>query len=343
MQIDLRSDTVTMPTPAMRDAMAHAELGDDVYGEDPSVNRLEAMAACLMGKEAAVLVPTGTMGNLASVLSHCDRGREAIIGDQAHIYHYEAGGASALGGVVFHPVVTRPDGTLPIEAIEAAIRPAAANHHYASAGVICLENTHNRCGGRVLTPEYFEEVEAVATRHGLPVHLDGARLFNAAVASKRPVTDWTRHVTSVQFCLSKGLSAPVGSVIAGPAAFVEKARRVRKMVGGGMRQAGVLAAAGMLALTGMVKRLEDDHANARLLAEGLAALPGVELNPADIETNIVIFRLAGVDVDRFVEALRADGVLVSDFGCGRVRAVTHAGVSEDDCRRAVEAAARALQ
>ena len=339
MRIDLRSDTVTVPTPAMRQAMAEAEVGDDVFGDDPTVNRLEALAAEIAGKEAAVFVTSGTMGNLASLLAHCGRGREVILGDESHIYYYENGSASALGGLVFHPVPTNPDGTLPLEALRAAIHlPAHDYHffHYAPPGVICLENTHNRCGGRVLTPEYFASVAALAAEHGLPVHLDGARLFNAAVATGRPITDWTRHVSSVQLCLSKGLSAPVGSIICGSSAFVHEARRMRKILGGGMRQAGVIAAPGIIALTRMVDRLAEDHWNARVLADGVAALADVVLDPPEVDTNIVIFRVPRAALaEAFAAALEQEGVLVSDFGRGRLRLVTHDGITEADCHAAV--------
>jgi threonine aldolase len=339
MAIDLRSDTVTEPSPAMRQAMASAPVGDDVYGEDPTVNRLEKLAAELTGMEAALFVTSGTMGNLASLLAHCGRGQDVVLGDESHIYHYENGSASALGGLVLHPVRTNPDGTLPLDALEAAIHLPAHNyhfHHYAPPGVICLENTHNRCGGTIVPPGYFAEVAAVAARHRLPVHLDGARLFNAAVAAGRPVTDWTRHVSSVQICLSKGLAAPVGSVICGSAAFVDRAHRMRKILGGGMRQAGVIAAPGILALTEMVARLGEDHENARILAAGLAALPGVVLDPPAVHTNIVVFRLPGVAAaEAFANALTREGVLVSDFGAGRLRVVTHYGITGADCRRAV--------
>jgi threonine aldolase len=340
MRIDLRSDTVTLPTPAMRQAMAAAEVGDDVFGDDPTVNRLEALAAETTGKEAALFVASGTMGNLASLLAHCGRGRDVILGDESHIYHYENGGASALGGLVFRPVRTNADGTLPLDALRAAIHLPAHNYHYyhyTRPGVVCLENTHNRCGGRILSPEYFAEVAAIATEHQLPVHLDGARLFNAAVAAGRPVTDWTRHVSSVQLCLSKGLSAPVGSLICGAASFVDEARRMRKILGGGMRQAGVIAAPGIIALTGMVSRLADDHRNARILADGVSALPGIVLDPPEVDTNIVVFRLPGVaQAEAFEEALGREGVLVSNFGGGRLRVVTHDGITEADCRAAVE-------
>jgi len=342
--IDLRSDTVTMPTPAMIEAMSRAELGDDVFHEDPTINRLEALAAELTGKAAAVFVPSGTMGNLASLLAHAGRGQEVIVGDEAHVYHYEAGGASVLGGLVYHPVPTRLDGTLPLAAVEAAIRPSARDYHAAPAGVICLENTHNRCGGAVLTPEYLAEIAVLADGQGLPVHLDGARIFNAAVALGRPVTHFTRHVASMQICLSKGLAAPVGSLIVGDAPFVDRARRARKMLGGGMRQAGVLAAAGIVALTQMIDRLADDHANARVLAEGLAAMPGIELDPASVRTNIVIFRLPDVRrVRALVDAARHEGVLLWPFGANRVRAVTHYGITADDCCAALTMIRRALE
>ena len=342
--IDLRSDTVTLPTPAMLDAITTAELGDDVFHEDPTVNRLEQLAAEVTGKAAAVFVSSGTMGNLASLLAHAGRGQEVLVGDEAHIYHYEAGGASALGGLVYHPIPTRPDGVLPLDALEAAIRPSARDYHAAPAGVICLENTHNRCSGAVLAPEYMAEVAALAARHGVPVHLDGARLFNAAVALQRPVTDFTRHVSSVQLCLSKGLAAPAGSLIAGDADFVDRARRVRKMLGGGMRQVGVLAAAGIVALTTMVDRLAEDHANARLLADGIARLPGVDLDPASVQTNIVIFRMPDAERARALwEAAKREGVYVWPFGANRLRAVTHYGITADDCRTAADAIARALE
>jgi threonine aldolase len=341
--IDLRSDTVTLPTPAMIEAMSRAELGDDVFHEDPTINRLETLAAELTGKAAAVFVPSGTMGNLASLLAHAGRGQEVIVGDEAHIYHYEAGGASALGGLVYHPVPTRPDGTLSVAAIEAAIRPWARDYHAAPPGVICLENTHNRCSGAVLTPDYLAEVAALADARGLPVHLDGARIFNAAIALGRPVTHLTRHVASMQICLSKGLAAPVGSLIVGDADFVDRARRIRKMLGGGMRQAGVLAAAGIVALTQMVDRLADDHANARVLADGLAGMPGIDLDPASIRTNIVIFRMPDAGQARtLVDAARREGVLLWPFGANRVRAVTHYGISADDCHAALAMIRRAL-
>ena len=288
--IDMRSDTVTLPTPEMRRAIAEAPLGDDVYGEDPTINRLEALAADLTGKEAALLVVSGTMGNLCAILAHCGRGEEAIVGDESHIYHYEAGGPSTLGGVAFHVVPTTPGGTLPLAALTDAIRDEE-DPHEAITRLICIENTHNRCGGVVLPIEYMQSVRQLAWARGLAVHLDGARLFNAAVALGVDAREITRHVDSVQFCLSKGLSAPVGSILAGDARLIGRARRVRKLVGGGMRQAGIIAAAGIVALEQMVDRLAEDHANARTLAEGLATFAQIEIDLAAVQSDIVIFKL----------------------------------------------------
>lgn len=335
--IDLRSDTVTLPSPAMREAICRAELGDDVMREDPTVNALEALAAERTGKEAAVLVASGTMGNLVSLLAHCRRGEEIILGDQSHIFQYEAGGASALGGAVFHPVPTGRLGEVAPRVLENAIRPAAQDLHFAPPGVICLENTHNRCGGTVVSPAYMHAVRAVADRAGIPVHLDGSRIFNAAVALKCDVRELTREVESVQFCLSKGLAAPVGSLVCGRAEFVARARRYRKMVGGGMRQAGIIAAAGIVALSEMVERLAEDHQNARLLAEEVAGLPGMTLDLETVQTNIVIFaaeetRSAALS---FVQRLAHEGVLIGDVGGGRFRAVTHYGISQRDIHEAV--------
>jgi threonine aldolase len=341
--IDLRSDTVTRPTPAMRTAMAVAEVGDDVFGDDRTVNELEHQSAWRVGKEAAVFVPSGTMGNLASLLAHCPRGREVILGDEAHIYHYEAGGASIVGGLVYHTVPTTADGSLPIPAIAEAVRPSTGNPHLAPAGVVCLENTHNRMGGTVITPEYSAEVAALAAQHGLPVHLDGARIFNSAVASDLPVTAWTDHATSVQFCLSKGLGAPIGSIVAGPAPFVLEVRRMRKMLGGGMRQAGIVAAAGLVAFETMVDRMGDDHANARLLAEALAGVQGIAIDLTRVQTNIVIFETqAPWSPDLFLTAARESGVLLVPFGGRRIRAMTHADVSRADCLEAAQRIATVL-
>ena len=336
--IDLRSDTVTHPTPAMREAMFRAELGDDVFGDDPTVNRLEAMAAARMGKEAAVFVASGTMGNLVSLLTHCGRGEEVIVGDQAHIFRYEAGSSSALGGIPQFQIPNDPDGTLPLDQVEAAIR--GDDQHEPRTKLIALENTHNRCGGTVLPPAYLREVRALADQHGLKVHLDGARVFNAAVALGIDVKELTHYVDSVTFCLSKGLSAPVGSVICGTDEFIAEARRKRKMLGGGMRQAGILAAAGIVALEQMIDRLVDDHANARRLAEGLADTPGFVVEVERVQTNIVFFELdPGVKVtaDLVTERMLEHRVKLISPGVHfrRFRAVTHAGVDRAEIDHAL--------
>lgn len=337
--IDLRSDTVTLPSPAMRAAMAAAELGDDVYGEDPTVNRLEQLAAELVGKEAAVLVVSGTMGNLSALLAHGRRGQRVVCGDECHIYHYEAGGASALGGLAYHPLPTGADGTLPLDLVREALE-LSDDAHQAPPGVLCLENTHNRCGGTVLPLAYLAAAHGIARDAGVPLHLDGARVFNAAVALGVDVRAITRHVDSVQLCLSKGLAAPVGSIVAGSQPFIREVRRARKLLGGGMRQAGVIAAAGIVALTEMVERLDEDHATARLLAEGLAALPGLHVDLGRVQTDIVRFELAagGPTPAGFLAALRERGVLMGGVGGRALRAVTHYGISTDDVHAAVDAA-----
>jgi threonine aldolase len=343
--IDLRSDTVTLPSPSMREAMYRAELGDDVMSEDPTVNRLEELAASMMGKEAALLVVSGTMGNLVSLLSHCRRGAEAILGDQSHIFNYEAGGSSALGGIVFHPVATGRFGELDPVSLQGAIRPAETNLHYAPPGVLCLESTHNRCGGTILPLAYFQEVRAIADHAGIPVHLDGSRIFNAAVALNTNVKEFARFADSVQFCLSKGLAAPVGSLVCGSNEFIARARRARKMVGGGMRQAGIIAAAGIVALTEMVDRLAEDHQTARTLAEGLADLPGMQLDLETVQTNLVFFgpRTRLPEGPSFAHALAREGVKIGDIGDGRFRAVTHYGISSQDIHEAVRIIRRAWQ
>jgi threonine aldolase len=327
----------------MREAMARAELGDDVYGEDPTVNRLEELAAATVGKEAAVLVVSGTMGNLAALLAHAQRGQRVVLGDECHIYRYEGGGASALGGMVYHTLPTAADGTLPLDLLRAAAEPST-DSHWAPPGLICLENTHNRCGGVVLPIAYLAEAHALAGAAGLPLHLDGARVFNAAVALDTDVRAITQHVDSVQFCLSKGLAAPVGSIVAGSRPFIERVRRARKMLGGGMRQAGVIAAAGIVALEEMVGRLAEDHANARLLADGLAATPGITIDRSLVQTDIVRFELSadGPAPADFLSALRARGVLMGGFGGRIVRAVTHYGIGPADVSRAITAVREAL-
>lgn len=342
--IDLRSDTVTKPTPAMRRAMAEAEVGDDVYGEDPTVNRLEALVAERLSKEAALFVPSGTMGNLISILSHCARGDEMLLGDQAHIFHYEQGGSAAVGGV--HPRILPncPDGTIDLQQLASSIR--GDDEHFPVTRLIALENTHNRCGGRVLPPAYIDAVGALAHARGLKLHIDGARLWNAAVALGESPARLVAAADSVSVCFSKGLAAPVGSAVAGSREWIRRARRMRKQVGGGMRQAGVLAAAAIVALEQMVDRLAEDHAHAQRLAHGLANIDGIRLDPAAVETNIVYFDVVkpGWDAPRLSAALAAAGVRMNDTAPNRLRAVTHYEITAADIDRAlaiIEAVLRA--
>jgi threonine aldolase len=334
--IDLRSDTVTLPTPAMREAMYRAELGDDDYGEDPTMNRLQEMAAETLGKEAALFVSSGTMGNLVALLTHCGRGDGAIMGDESHTFLKEGGGPSALGGVYLLAIPTQPDGTLDPPVIEGAI-PSEDDHH-PRVTLVCLENTHNYCGGATLDAQYTTTVADLAHRHGLAVHLDGARIFNAAIAQGVEARELAAPADSVMFCLSKGLSCPVGSLLCGRSEFIKRARRMRKLVGGGMRQAGVLAAAGIVALEQMVDRLQEDHDNARILAEGIAEIPGMGLDPDSVRTNIVFFdfRDRRMTAQQFCERLKEEGVLMMASGSGRIRAVTHHGIERADVERAVQ-------
>ncbi len=342
--VDLRSDTLTVPTPAMRQAMFEAQVGDDVYGEDPTVNRLEALAASILGKEAAVFVPSGTMANLVCLLAHCDRGDEAIMGHMSHTFLFEAGSSAAVGGIHPRTVPNQPDGTLKLSDIEAALRDPN-NEHYPRSRLICVENTHNRCSGAVLSPEYMAQVRALATEHGLAIHLDGARVFNAAVALDVAPSLLVRDADSVSFCLSKGLSAPVGSLACGSAEFIRRARRQRKMLGGGMRQAGVLAAAGIIALETMIDRLAEDHDTAKRLAEGLSHLPGIEIDPQRVPTNIVILELApdAISPAQLAQGLAARGVKVGSIGGRRIRAVTHHLIETQDIDYALSAFEEVLQ
>ncbi len=333
--IDLRSDTVTQPTEAMIEAMRTAPLGDDVLGDDPTVIRLEALAAAMTGKEAALLTPSGTMANLISVLVHCGRGEEVILGNRSHTFYYEAGGISAYGGVHPHTLSNQPDGTLCLGDIEAAIRPD--NVHFPRTRLISLENTHNKCGGAVLRADYLDAVGQLAARYGLAVHIDGARIFNAAVALNLDVRKLTRPCDSLSFCLSKGLSCPVGSVLCGTNAFIAEARRVRKGLGGGMRQAGVIAAAGIVALETMIDRLADDHQNARTLAHGLSTLHGVTLDVNAVQTNMVYFSLNDntISDEQLLNQAQAGGVQFLSVAPRRFRLVTHAGISETDIQTAL--------
>ncbi|MFM5257482.1 low-specificity L-threonine aldolase [Aeromonas veronii] len=328
--IDLRSDTVTQPTDAMRQAMLHAAVGDDVYGEDPGVNALEAHGARLLGKQAALFVPSGTMSNLLAVMSHCQRGEGAILGNAAHIYRYEAQGSAVLGSVALQPLPMQRDGTLAFDDIKAALAPDDA--HFVQTRLICLENTHN---GKVLPLSYLQEMGAFVAERGLKLHLDGARLFNAAVASETPVEVIAAPFDSISICLSKGLGAPVGSLLVGSHDFIARARRLRKMLGGGMRQAGILAQAGLFALEQHVSRLADDHRRAKRLAEGLAALPGIELDLSLVQSNMVFLRLREGESAPLLAFMKERGILFS--GYGELRLVTHLQINDDDIEEVIDA------
>ncbi len=355
--IDLRSDTVTHPTDEMRRAMATAELGDDVFGDDPTVNALEARAAELLGKDAGLFVTSGTQGNLVSLMAHLPRGYEAIAGASSHTVLDEAGGHAVVVGATIRALPENPDGTIDPAAIIDAFRDPT-DLHEPITGLVALENTHAHSGGRPLTVDYTRTVAALAHERGVPLHVDGARFFNAVVALGVTPAELAAPADSVTFCLSKGLSAPIGSLVVGNGPFIARARRARKLLGGGLRQVGVLAAAGLVALrdgdAGMISRLAEDHANARRLAEGLAGLDGIRspgdiaqpgdgpLDPGRTVTNFVLFR---VDRDRaaFLDALQARGVLVTQYPHGQVRAVTHYGITADDVERTIGAVAAALR
>jgi threonine aldolase len=352
--IDLRSDTVTRPTPAMRRAMAAAEVGDDVFGDDPTVNALQERAAELTGKEAGLFVASGTMGNLVSHMAHVPRGGEIIAEAASHLVLDEAGGHAVISGATVRPVAAGPDGRMDLEAIRAAVRDANDIHEPLTS-LIALENTHAQSMGQPLSAEHTAAVSAVAREVGVPLHVDGARLFNAVVALGTPARELLSTADSATFCLSKGLACPVGSVVVGDRAFVERARRARKLVGGGMRQVGVLAAAGLVALqdgeAGMIERLADDHRNARRLAEGLAAMDGItDLDPSRVRTNYVVFgleRRTGQDPietrARFLTELQARGVVCIPYSHGHVRALTHYGVEASDIERVLLAVRATLQ
>ena len=327
-EIDFRSDTKTKPTPEMRQAIAEAKVGDDVAGEDPTVNRLEQMAAEMLGKEAAVLVTSGTQGNLASVLAHCQRGDEVILGKSSHIYLAEAGGVSALGGVAFQPLEFDQRGLYDLDELDRSVH--ADNDHYAPTRLIALENTNNATGGLAQTPEETKSMVDVARRHDVAVHLDGARLFNAAVYLETPVSELVKDVDTVTFCLSKGLGCPVGSVVCGSAEDIEKVRRWRKMLGAGMRQAGIIAAAGVVALETMIERLAEDHSNARKLLKGLSGIDGIEVDIERFETNLVFCDVTASNSSELSRLLTDQGVLVNERGYEIWRFVTHHPISPDD-------------
>ena len=336
--IDLRSDTVTQPTANMRQAMAQADVGDDVYGEDPSINRLQEMAAEMVGKEAGLFVPSGTMGNLAAVLAHCGRGDEVILGNKSHTFIFEAGGISALGGVHSHQLPNQADGTILIEDICGAIRSDDA--HFPRTRLICLENTHNRCGGVSLSRQYTAAVGEIARQYNLFLHLDGARIFNAAADQGVAAADLAGPVDSVTFCLSKALCAPVGSVLCGTKDFIARAHRIRKQLGGGMRQAGIIAAAGIVALETMIGRLGEDHNRARQLARRLAEIPGLSLDPNSPQTNMVFLSLNDghpLDANQAATKLEEQKVLVGVVGKRSFRLVTHYWVDDNAIEQAAEA------
>ncbi|MBO8177112.1 MAG: low-specificity L-threonine aldolase [Bacillus sp. (in: Bacteria)] len=333
--IDFRSDTVTKPTEEMREAMFNAEVGDDVYGEDPTVNRLERLAAKILGKEDALFVTSGTQGNQVAILTHCRPGDEVILEAESHIFLYEAGAASALAGVQTRPI-RGTKGAMDPSDVKKAIR--GEDIHYPYSGLICLENTHNKAGGKVIPIETMKAIYEIAKEKDIPVHLDGARLFNAAVAASVPVTEFTQYVDTVQVCLSKGLSAPVGSILAGSKSFIKEARKWRKRLGGGLRQAGVLAAPGIIALEKMVDRLAEDHANARQLAEGLSTIPGLQVDVNGVETNIILCNIqeTGLSNEEFLARLKEAGILAVPFDEGIIRFVTHREVTSDMVEMALQ-------
>jgi threonine aldolase len=336
--VDLRSDTVTKPTPEMREAMAEAEVGDDVYGDDPTVNYLEELAAEMLGKDAALFVPSGTMGNLIALLVHCQRGDEVIVGNQSHIYLNEAGGMSALGGIQPCPIQNQTDGSLAVDDIIASIR--TEDVHHPITRLICLENTQNVCGGVPLTPDYTNEVGELAHQNGLILHIDGARIFNAAVAQNISVKELVEPADSVMFCLSKGLASPIGSIVLGTRKFIARARHIRKMLGGGMRQVGIIAAAGIISLEKMTKRLGDDHARAKKMADGLRQVKGLNVDANSPYTNMVYLNIAedaGVDLFQIGEHMKKLGVLVDADNAKRLRLVTHYWIDDAAVDKAVSA------
>jgi threonine aldolase len=337
MTIDLRSDTITKPTPAMWEAMAKADVGDDVYGEDPTINKLQEMAASFLGKEAGLFVPSGTMGNLAAILAHCTRGDEIILGNLAHTFLYEAGGVAALGGIHPHTLPNQPDGKLKVDDILRAIRPD--NPHMPVTRLVTLENTHNRCGGSPLSVEYTQEVGNLAHEKDLIFHLDGARIFNAAAALDVDVKDLVAPADSITFCLSKGLCAPVGSVICGTKKFINQALRIRKQVGGGMRQAGILAAAGIVALEEVVPLLKNDHRRAKALASGLGEISGVTLYPDVPRSNMVYLTLGeSIELNAYevAQKLEDEGILVGTMSPRQFRLVTHYWIDDQSVEKTIQ-------
>ncbi|MCW4047254.1 MAG: low-specificity L-threonine aldolase [Candidatus Bathyarchaeota archaeon] len=334
--IDLRSDTVTLPTEEMLEAIRHAELGDDVFGEDPTVNKLEEMAAEKMGKEAALLVTSGTQANLVSLMSNTKRGELVILEAESHIYWYEVGGISMIAGLLPWPLKSSM-GALDPKDVEAAIRPK--NIHFPELALVCIENTHNRHGGTVITPEQIRAISKVVRAHGLKLYMDGARIFNAAVALNVDVKEFTKHVDNLMFCLSKSLSCPIGSLVVGTQEFIERARKIRKVLGGGMRQAGIIAASGIIALEKMIDRLKEDHENAKRLAEGISKIGGISVDMRRVQTNMVCFDISdlGVADDLFLSKLEKDGILALTNSKNVVRMVTHRGIERDHIEKTIAA------
>lgn len=332
------SDTVTLPTEEMMISIQNAHLGDDVYGQDTTVNVLEEKAASMMNMEAACFMPSGTMANLASIMAHCPRGSKVLVGNESDIYIYEAGGASVCGGIMYEPIPTQTNGELAIGDLEKAFPVDVEDPQFALPALICLENTHNRCGGKVLSDSYLREVYEFSREKNVPIHMDGARIFNAAVASGVDVKEITKYADSIQFCLSKGLSAPVGSIVAGSHEHIKKVRTLRKMLGGGMRQVGIIAAPAIIALETMIHRLSEDHARARDLAMGLSSIKGITLGPEVIESNIIMFKVDSnlYSWQEFLNVTSEKGIVFSEMGYGRLRAVVHRHITDEDIFKTVE-------
>tara|TARA_Y100000748_G_scaffold180254_1_gene151004 strand:- start:1314 stop:2348 length:1035 start_codon:yes stop_codon:yes gene_type:complete len=335
--IDLRSDTVTLPSNDMKRFIIDSPLGDDVYGEDPSVNLLQNKIAKIFNKEAALFVPSGTMANLIAVLTHCNRGDEVILGDKSHIFYYEAGGISAFGGIHSHQLKNNDDGTININDIKTSIR-ALGNDHFPKTKLICLENTHNACYGSPLNTEYFHDVKKVANQHDLSIHLDGARIFNAAIALNKSVDELTKDCDTISCCLSKGLSAPVGSVILGNKAFILKAKHMRKALGGGMRQAGLIAAGGIFSLENMIDRIADDHVNAKELAYELHKIKTISINPEQVYTNIIFIYNKNTKISnkQLLNELEKNNIKIDYKGNSKFRLVTHSGFKKRDINSVVK-------
>lgn len=336
--IEFRSDTFTLPTSRMMEAIQNATLGDDVYGEDPTVRALEEETALILGKEASILMPSGTMANLSSIMAHCPRGSKILVGDESDIYIYEAAGASVCGGIMYEKIPTMLDGTLRIQDLEEAFPKDMDDPQFAIPSLICIENTHNRMGGRVLPLSYLEELKLFSVDKNIPVHMDGARLFNAAISLGVKPKVITEYADTVQICLSKGLSSPIGSMVAGPKEFINKVYRIRKMLGGGMRQAGIIAAPGLIALEESIRRLTVDHEHARLLAEGLANIPGVIIDIENVETNIVFFRIdpSKLTTETFIKEAHGRGLNLAELGTDRIRVVTHSGINSTDVEKTLK-------